>query len=72
MDMVLNPLQKNAESLSGQEKVRSVYFLSFSLFQDLHSRSLVLNAITCQDAILFLFCLTILLIKEIVPKMSPI
>lgn len=57
MDMVLNPLQKDAESLSGQEKVRSVYFLSVSLFQDLHS----------SLTVLFL-----LLIKEIVPKMSPI
>lgn len=55
MDMVLNPLQKDAESLSGQEKVRSVYFLS--VFQDLHS----------SLTVLFL-----LLIKEIVPKMSPI
>lgn len=57
MDMVLNPLQKDAESLSGQEKVRSVYFLSVSVFQDLHS----------SLTVLFL-----LLIKEIVPKMSPI
>lgn len=57
MDMVLNPLQKDAESLSGQEKVRSVYFLSVSLFRDLHSSLTVLFLI---------------LIKEIVPKMSPI